>query len=77
MLASSPLGVVDVEPGALLDILQGTLNGSVGNSGTVHDNGLINGNFTTSQASLLTGTGTITGTFALDGTVAPGNSPGH
>ncbi len=76
VLAGSPLGVVDVLPGALLDILQGTLNSSVGNSGTVHDNGLINGNFSMSQASVLTGTGTITGTLALAGTVAPGNSPG-
>jgi T5SS/PEP-CTERM-associated repeat protein len=71
-------GILYISLRGAVDVEGGTLNVGeyVSNSGTVHLDGTLNGDF--SNGGLLTGEGTITGAVSIGGssTVSPGNSPG-
>jgi hypothetical protein len=62
----------EASPGGIID-----LNGArLQNSGSIANNGTINGEVVSSAGGVITGGGTITGSVTSSSVVAPGNSPG-
>ena len=63
-------GLIDIAAGGVVKA------SVVNNSGRVHNNGLIEGNFNNLAGGTLSGSGTILGDLNLSGILAVGNSPG-